>query len=60
MTKTKGVPIEKCDTTMILREDLYNEGGLLLLTKGTQLTRDKLDMLVRRGVETVPAETPVS
>lgn len=54
--KKEGIPIEECHEEMLLSEDLYNETGLLLLTKGTKLTNEKITMLIRRGVEYVPAE----
>ena len=54
--KKERIPIEECCEEMLLTEDLYNESGLLLLTKGTKLTNEKINMLIRRGVEYVPAE----
>lgn len=58
--KKERIPIEECHEKMILTEDLYNETGLLLLTKGTKLSSEKINMLIRRGVEHVPAEQPLS
>ncbi|WP_283408801.1 hypothetical protein [Anoxynatronum buryatiense] len=54
--KKERIPIDKCDGSMVLSEDLYNDVGLLLLTKGTRLTQDKVSVLVRRGVTCVPVE----
>ncbi len=56
--KKDWVNIEDCQEHMVLSEDLYNEAGLLLLTKGTCLTRDKVGVMVRRGVTCVPVKPP--
>jgi len=55
--KMEWIPIEQCHEDMKLSEDLYNEAGLLLLTKGTCLTEDKVGLMIRRGVTSVPVES---
>lgn len=54
--KKERIPIDQCHDNMKLSEDLFNDSGLLLLTKGTLLTPDKQMVLLRRGVSMVPVE----
>jgi len=56
MMKRECIPIDECRETMVLAKDMYNEAGLLLLTRGTRLTPDKVRVLHRRGITMVPVE----
>ena len=54
--KKECIPIDECRETMVLSEDMYNDAGLLLLSRGTQLTPDKVRVLQRRGITWVPVQ----
>jgi len=58
--RKEGILVEECHEGMTLSEDLYDEKGLLLLTKDTKLTQEKINMLTRRGVEFVPVGRQLS
>lgn len=54
MTSIRFVPLEEAQPGMCLGDDLRDEGGQMLLPKGTELGEGTLKSMGRRGIETLP------
>ena len=48
------VDTNKCEEGAVLAEDVVNENGMVMLRAGSVLTGDKINALLRNGINTVP------
>jgi len=61
MTSVKLIPLEEVVPGMRLGDDLRDDGGQMLLPRGSELSESTLRSLERRGIESLPVveEKPV-
>lgn len=57
VTEIKQIQINQADETMILAQDVIDDFGRVMVTTGTNLRREIIDRLIRKGIATVFIQT---